>query len=153
MQPDWNKYDRAFLAGIDLHTLIPQQEPFVMVGRLCAIGPDGAATETPISEDNIFVDSGSMSASGLLENMAQTHAARLGFINKYILGKDLQTGVIGAIKNACIERLPKVGETLVTTVKITGEAFGMVLSEVVSTTDQGPVATAEMKIAVKENQQ
>ena len=150
MDIDWTIYDRAMLSGIDLHTLLPQQEPFFMVGTLVAVSPTGAATETIVQKSNIFVEEDRLQAPGIMENMAQTQAARLGFINKYILKKNIQTGVIGAIKKAEFIRLPSVGETLTTEVEIVGEAFGMLLSEVKSYTEKGPVASAEMKIAVKD---
>ena len=150
MEIDWTLYNREMLSGIDLHTLLPQQEPFFMVDKLVAVSPTGAVTETIVQKSNIFVEEGRLQAPGLLENMAQTQAARLGFLNKYILHKDIQTGVIGAIKKAEFARLPAIGETLTTEVKIVGEAFGMLLSEVKSFTEKGLVATAEMKIAVKD---
>lgn len=150
MEIDWTLYNREMLSGIDLHTLLPQQEPFFMVDKLVAVSPTGAATETIVQKSNIFVEEGRLQAPGVLENMAQTQAARLGFLNKYILHKDIQTGVIGAIKKAEFARLPAIGETLTTEVEIVGEAFGMLLSEVKSFTERGLVATAEMKIAVKD---
>ncbi len=150
MEIDWTLYNREMLSGIDLHTLLPQQEPFFMVDKLVAVSPTGAVTETIVQKSNIFVEEGRLQAPGVLENMAQTQAARLGFLNKYILHKDIQTGVIGAIKKAEFARLPAIGETLTTEVEIVGEAFGMLLSEVKSFTERGLVATAEMKIAVKD---
>lgn len=150
MEIDWTLYNREMLSGIDLHTLLPQQEPFFMVDKLVAVSPTGAVTETIVQKSNIFVEEGRLQAPGVLENMAQTQAARLGFLNKYILHKDIQTGVIGAIKKAEFARLPAIGETLTTEVEIVGEAFGMLLSEVKSFTEKGLVATAEMKIAVKD---
>lgn len=152
MTIDWTKYDSQFLSKLDVHDLIPQQEPFVMVGRLTSVSEDGAVTETTIRPDNLFAENGSLSASGLLENMAQTHAVRMGFINKYILGKDMQVGFIGAIRNADIASLPRVGETIRTEAIIREEVFGMALSDVTITTADGrPVAHAELKIALKEN--
>ena len=79
------QFSEEYLRSIDLHTVLPQQEPFVMVGSLIAFDTGSSVTETLIREDNIFVDNGHFSASGLMENIAQTCAARLGYINKYIL--------------------------------------------------------------------
>ena len=151
MTVDFSKYDSSFLQGLDVHSLIPQQEPFVMVGRLVSVSRDGAVTETTIGKDNIFVDGGRFSATGLLENMAQTHAARLGFINKYILGKDMQVGFIGAIRSADIIGLPAVGDTIRTEAVIREEVFGVLLSDVTITCGGRLLASAELKIAMKEN--
>lgn len=151
MTLDMTKYSSDFLRGLDVHDLIPQQEPFVMVGRLTSVSEVGAVTETTIGGDNIFVEDGRFSAPGLLENMAQTHAVRLGFINKYILGKDVQVGFIGAIRNANVTCLPAVGETIRTEAVIREEVFGMILSDVTITSGSRLLARAELKIAMKDN--
>ena len=74
-----------FLRSIDVHAILPQQEPFVMVGTLTSFEMTTSTTETEIKGENIFVDNDTFSASGLMENIAQTCAARIGFYNKYIL--------------------------------------------------------------------
>ena len=75
------------LRQIDIHELLPQQEPFVMIGTLIHFNHTCTVTETEIKADNSFVDNGCFSASGLMENIAQTCAARIGYVNKYILKK------------------------------------------------------------------
>ena len=70
-----------------------------MVGKLTAFDEKRTVTETFIKEDNIFVCDGVFSAPGLVENIAQTCAARIGYVNKYILNKFIQLGFIGAIRN------------------------------------------------------
>ena len=101
-----------FLRTIDIHELLPQQEPFVMVGQLVHFDMTRTVTETTIGSENMFVENGQMTASGLIENIAQTCAARIGYVNKYILKKGIQIGFIGAIRNLEIKALPAVGETI-----------------------------------------
>ncbi len=72
------------LRHIDIHELLPQQEPFVMIGTLTHFDRTLTVTETEVKADNIFVDNGYFTASGLMENIAQTCAARIGYVNKYI---------------------------------------------------------------------
>ena len=96
------------LRQIDIHELLPQQEPFVMIGTLIHFNHTCTITETEIKSDNIFVDNGCFSASGLMENIAQTCAARIGYVNKYILKKGIQLGFIGAVRNFEIIDHPKV---------------------------------------------
>lgn len=91
-----------FLKRIDVHELLPQKEPFVMISKLVHFDMSNTKTETLISEENIFVDNGLFSASGLIENIAQTCAARIGYVNKYILKKGIQIGFIGSIRNLTI---------------------------------------------------
>ena len=139
-----------FLRQIDIHTLLPQQEPFVMIGRLVYFDKTVTTTETTIMADNIFVENGLMSASGLMENIAQTCAARIGYVNKYILKKGIQIGFIGAVRNFEIIQLPRVGEVVTTRVEVKEEVFGMMLAEATITRGGQTIVRTEMKIAVKD---
>ena len=149
MKSDFKQPTEAFLRGIDIHTLLPQQEPFVMVGCLIQIDEKSFATETLVKAENIFVDEGYLSASGLIENIAQTCAARIGFVNKYILQKGIQIGFIGAVRNLEILSLPKVGQTITTKVEVVEEVFGMTLANATVTCEGETLVTTEMKIALK----
>lgn len=138
-----------YLRSIDVHTVLPQQEPFVMVGTLTHFELTTSTTETRIEEENIFVNDGKFSASGMMENIAQTCAARIGFYNKYILKKDVQVGFIGAIRNYIVHSLPEVGSTIVTKVDILEEIFGMTLANAEIKCNGEVVATAEIKLSVR----
>lgn len=138
-----------YLRSIDVHTVLPQQEPFVMVGSLTHFEMMSSTTETTISESNIFVDNGRFSAAGMMENIAQTCAARIGFYNKYILHKDVQVGFIGAVRNYVVNELPAVGSTISTKVDILEEIFGMTLANAEIVCDGKVMATAEIKLSVR----
>jgi predicted hotdog family 3-hydroxylacyl-ACP dehydratase len=138
-----------YLRSIDVHTVLPQQEPFVMVGTLTHFELTTSTTETRIEESNIFVTDGKFSASGMMENIAQTCAARIGFYNKYILKKDVQVGFIGAIRNYVVHELPQVGSTISTRVDILEEIFGMTLANAEITCEGRTIATAEIKLSVR----
>ena len=121
-------YTEEYLRTIDVHDILPQQEPFVMIGRMTHFEMQTSTTETLIGDSNIFVDGGKLSASGMLENIAQTCAARIGFYNKYILHKDVQVGFIGAVRNYVVYSLPSAGDVITTKVDIREEVFGMTLA-------------------------
>lgn len=121
-----------------------------MIGNLTSFDEVKTVTETTISADNIFVDDGRFSASGLIENVAQTCAARIGFVNKYILGNGIQIGVIGAVRKLVINSLPAVGQTITTTVEIVSEVFGMTLAKATVTSEGEELLTTEIKISVRE---
>lgn len=150
MEFDATHPQEDFLRQIDVHELLPQQEPFVMIGKLVHFDETLSVTETRVSEDNIFVDGGRFSASGLMENIAQTCAVRIGYVNKYILKKGIQLGFIGAVRNFEILSLPVVGKTITTHVKVLEEVFGMTLAEAYIECDGEILVKTEMKIAVKE---
>lgn len=139
-----------FVRQIDIHTILPQQEPFVMVGRMEHFDMNNVSTSTEILPSNIFVENGTFDPSGIIENIAQTCAARIGYINQYILKKGIQIGFIGAVKNFVIDSIPKVGEKIETSVTINEEVFGMLLATARVKTSDRDIATTEIKIAIKE---
>ena len=140
---DWNP-DEKSLRAIDIHTLLPQQEPFVMVDTVTGFSSEGITTETVVRADNLLAEAGHLSAEGVMENIAQTCAARIGFVNRYILRQSIQVGFI----NFHIHRLPETDETITTHVRLVEEIFGMVLASATVTGERGPVAETEIKIAL-----
>ena len=64
-----------YIRSIDVHTVLPQQEPFVMIGTMTHFELMTSTTETEIKESNIFVTDGQFSAAGMMENIAPTCAA------------------------------------------------------------------------------
>jgi len=141
-----------FLRGIDIHELLPQQEPFVMISSLVRFDMQTTVTETIVSADNLFVEDDVFTAPGIVENIAQTCAARIGYVNKYILKKGIQLGFIGAIRDLKVKQLPKVGDTITTTISVIDSVFGMTLVDAVVLNNGAEVASAQMKIAVKESE-
>ena len=139
----------AFLRTIDVHQLLPQQEPFVLIGTLIHLDKVRTISQLEVKEDCLLVDGGCLSASGLIENIAQTCAARIGYVNKYIMQKDVQIGFIGAIRNFEVMSLPRVGETITTTVDVLEDVFGMTLAVATIECEGKTIATTEIKLAVK----
>lgn len=138
------------LSKIDINELLPQQEPFIMVGSLVSFDMGKTVTQTLIDDKNIFVESGVFTASGIIENIAQTCATRIGYINKYILKKGIQLGFIGAIRNLKLHRCPKVGELVETTIITEEEVFGMTLVSATVKVSDELIAESSMKIAVSD---
>ncbi len=136
------------LSDIDIHELLPQQEPFVMVDKLTAFDIKHAATQFTIRRDNLFVENERLNACALAENIAQTCAARLGYYNKYILKRGIQLGFIGAIKRMQVIDTPHVGDTLDTSIDVLQDIMGITLVEATVKRGDEILATAEMKIAV-----
>ena len=139
----------AFLRNLDIHEVLPQQEPFVVVGRLVRFALDTSTTETLVAEDNIFVEDGYFSAFGMMENIAQTCAARIGFYNKYILLKPVEIGYIGAIREYDVHSLAPAGSLLTTTVDVEEEIFGMTLARATVRCGEDVLATARVQLSVK----
>ena len=146
---EMSPYTEEYLRSIDVHGILPQQDPFVMIGCLTGFSISASTTETVIGDTNIFVDGGRLSAAGMLENIAQTCAARIGFYNKYVLHKDVQVGSIGAVRNYVVHALPEAGSVIVTEVDILEEIFGMTLAQARVRCGNDVVAEAEIKLSVR----
>ena len=131
----------------DVLTLLPQRPPMVMVDRLMHCDPVVTETELTVRNDNIMVDDGRLSACGLIENIAQTCAARMGYIN-LSSGKEVRVGVIGALRDMEIHSLPPVGSKIVTTIEVSDEVFGMTLAQASSRCGDTLLASGTIKIAL-----
>lgn len=128
-------------------TLLPQRPPMVMVDRLLHCDPVLTETELTIRPDNIMVEDGHLAEIGLLENVAQTCAARMGYIN-LSSGKEVRVGVIGALRDMEIHARPKVGSTITTRIEVSDEVFGMTLAQAESRCGDTILVSGTIKIAL-----
>ena len=134
---------------IDILGILPQRPPMVMVDRLVFADEKSAETVLDIRQDNIFVEEGVLKAYAIIENMAQTCAAQLGYADKYIHGhNDVRIGYIGSFKKMRIERAPKVGETVLTRIEVLGEVGDLKLVAAESFVEGRSIAAAELTIAL-----
>lgn len=149
MTNDYKHPSENFLRTIDVHSLLPQQEPFVMIDHLIGYSDEDTVTQTTVMADNIFVENGVFTEGGLMENIAQTCAARIGYNNIYILKKGIQIGVIGEVKGMKIVSYPRVGDVITTRLHVVTELFGMTLASATVTCNGQEVVTSKIKLAVK----
>ena len=136
------------LLEIDPLDILPQRPPFVMIDNLTDYDERNTSTRLLVRADNIFVDNGCMLASGLVENIAQTCAARLGYYN-LVSGLPVKIGYIGAVSNLHVARVPKVGETLDTTIVVEEEVMGMTLASASVCVGDEKIVTASIKISIR----
>lgn len=139
------------IKDIDILTLIPQRRPFVMIDRLLSFDEIESSTDFVIKEDNIFCKDGLFLETGIMENIAQTCAARIGYIN-INNNESVKIGVIGSIKDLIITKLPKVGTTLVTKVKVLSEVFAITMVEAEVYDNDELIAKCEMKISLTDKE-
>lgn len=96
---------------------------------------------------NIFTENGVFGEPGLVENIAQTAAAGVGY-----LAQQTKTpppiGYIGAIKDLEIFILPKIGDSLVTEVKVLNKVFDVTLVMGTVYCNNELAAKCEMKIFI-----
>ncbi len=138
-------------ASVSIADLLPQRKPFVMVSGLLSCSYGRTVTQFLIREDNVFAEDGKLVPEGLVENIAQTCAARIGFINKYILHKPVSVGYVCAIKDFKVLEAPAVGETIETEINLKGEFGTMLMVDAVTKSEGNMIAEGSMVIALDEN--
>ena len=132
---------------INIEELLPQRKPFIMVDTLMHFDEVITRTRMQVKADNIFVEKNNLTESGIIENIAQTCAARTGYINKYILFKKVEIGFIGSVRDLIINELPSVGDELNTTIEVISEIFAITLVKAEVKVGDKLIAFCEMKIS------
>ncbi|MEO7524131.1 MAG: 3-hydroxyacyl-ACP dehydratase [Ferruginibacter sp.] len=128
-------------------SFIPQQPPFVMIDQLVESGEDFTRTAFKVRADNIFVEQDRFTESGLVENIAQTAAARAGYITQKE-NLPVLIGYIGAIKDLEIFHLPKINDNLETEIVIQNQIFDVTLISGTVRCQGVLMAQCEMKIFI-----
>lgn len=137
------------LTHIDMGTILLQQRPFRFVDTLESWDPKTTVTGFSIEPDVLLLENGLLSEAGLLEHMAQSCAARIGYETVYIKHEPVKIGFIGQVKDYKIARLPRVGERLRTTVELVSDVFGISLCDVSVRSGDQFIAKASLKTAIK----
>ncbi len=125
--------------------LIPQRQPMVMVDAL--LYSDDAITRSTftVKDNNIFVVNGFLKEPGLVENIAQTAAARAGYFAQQEK-KPVSVGYIGAVKNLEIFSFPKTGDELLTEIAVVNQIFEVTIIAGKIFCNESIIAQCEMKI-------
>ncbi|MES1224118.1 MAG: 3-hydroxyacyl-ACP dehydratase [Bacteroidota bacterium] len=130
-------------------TLIPQKAPFVMVDKLLHADERSARSFFHISKENIFVEEGIFREPGLIENIAQTAAARSGYITATAKKLPL-IGYIGDVKNLEIAELPEAGSDIETEISIENHVFDIMVIAGRIFQKEKIIASCEMKIFISQ---
>jgi hypothetical protein len=138
----------ATLPDSEILRYIPQRQPIVMVDTLVAVSEKVTETAFTVKAGALFVEDGVLQEAGLIENIAQTAAAGVGY-QCAVNNVEVPVGFIGAVKNLTIDYLPKVGEQIRTRVEVLEEIFDMSLIKGESFVGDKPVLVCEMKIVLK----
>jgi predicted hotdog family 3-hydroxylacyl-ACP dehydratase len=132
----------------DILTLLPQRPPFVFVDGLAYCDEKDATTRFRVKADCLLCDEGKLQPHGLMENIAQSCAARIGYLSLKKSGS-VGIGLIGSVSDFEVVKLPKVGDEIETRITVDEEVFNFTLvSAQVLEASGSVVATARMKIAL-----
>ncbi len=108
----------------NISSLLPQKPPFVMVDQLLHSDEMVTRSSFRITEDNVFTINGQFTEAGLMENMAQTAAARAGYMAG-LENKPVKVGYIGSVKNLEIFGLPQTNDNILTEIRIEDQVFNV----------------------------
>jgi 3-hydroxyacyl-[acyl-carrier-protein] dehydratase len=135
-------------SGNDIFKFIPQRPPIVMVDSLFSVSDKKTISGLTIHKSNIFIENDCFNESGLLENIAQTAAAGVGY-QQVTNGQPVNLGYIAAIKSLSINTLPKVASVLQTTIEIINEVLDITIVNAKVRCNDEIVAECEMRIFIK----
>jgi predicted hotdog family 3-hydroxylacyl-ACP dehydratase len=119
-----------------------------MIDQLVECDEGRSQTTFLISQDNVLIDNNQLTEAGLVENIAQTAAAGVGYMARRV-NKPVLIGYIGAIKNLEIFALPNVGDVIETEVTIEHQVFDITIISGTVNCNGVLMAKCEMKIFIK----
>lgn len=128
-------------------SFIPQRPPFVMVDKILSSNEIITRSTFFVIEDNIFVEDGVLREPGLVENIAQTAAARAGYIAQ-AEDKPVRVGYIGAIRNLTVTGFPKINDKIITEITVEKQIFDVSVISGKITCNETVLAQCEMKIFI-----
>jgi len=133
----------------NIEQLIPQRPPFVMIDKLLSVTEMSTTTGFGIKANNIFVENGVFKEPGLVENIAQTAAARAGYVS-HTENKPVLVGYIGAVNGLQVFALPKTGDELITEITTENQIFDVTLISGKITCNGQLIAQCKMKIFINQ---
>lgn len=138
----------AIIHGEGILGLIPQHPPIVMVDSFFGIEENCSYSGLTVTPDNIFCEAGKLQEPGIIEHIAQSAAARIGFIYTR-QGAQVPLGFIGSVDKLRIYDLPEVGMKLFTEITVVQEVFDITLIAAQVKADEKLIAECRMKIFIK----
>ncbi|WP_352421369.1 hydroxymyristoyl-ACP dehydratase [Proteiniphilum sp.] len=140
-----------------IKSLICQREPVILIDTFFKPADPEYYTGLKILPGNIFCREGIFSAEGVIEHMAQSSAAMLGYLAAG-RNEQVKTSYIGEIRDFELVDNPRAGDFLETIIEILSEVMDVILvraeSYVVSepvvseAVVSKPIASCKMKLAI-----
>lgn len=132
-----------------IENLIPQRFPFVLVDQLIEHKEEYSKSSYLVNSNHILIENNKLSEYGLMENMAQTAAARAG-MTAFEQSSKPQLGFIGAISKLNISNRPQIESEITTKVFEIAEFGPIKLVKCEVELQEEIIASCEMKIALNE---
>ena len=134
----------------EIESFIPQRDPFIAIHEIHQVIDELAITQFIVLAESIFVIDGVLGEPGLIENIAQTAAAQMGYVCK-IKKMPVPIGYIASIKNLKIVELPPIGSVLTTLIHVTNRVMNVILVDGRIKVGDDRICECEMRIFVEQN--
>lgn len=141
-------YEKTMIKGDAVLELIPQRAPIVMVDGFLGMEGERSFTTLTVDRKNMFCADDCLQEPGVIEHIAQSAAARLGFICRKE-NRPVPLGYIGAVTKLTLYRLPVIGEELQTEVRSEQEIMGLHLISARVVIEGELIAECMMKIFIQ----
>ena len=138
------------VSGNEIFELIPQKPPIVMIDKLLFSDKQKTISGFMINHECIFCENGFLSENAMVENIAQTAAAGVGYVCKKE-NIPVPIGFIAAIKDLKIHDLPTVGSEIKTEVGIQNQIMDVTIVNGKVWCNEKLLAECEMRIFIKPN--
>lgn len=135
------------LSKENITQVIPHRAPFIMVDSLESASDTLMKTSFLVEASNVLCEDGCFSFPGLIENIAQSCAAGLGYVSQKE-GEAAKVGYIGAISKLKTHSRAKVGELVQTKIEVLQEFEGIVLVKGSNFVNDTLLVECEMKIVI-----
>lgn len=136
------------ITGQNLIDLIPQKPPFVLISSLQQVSDNHSISTFKFTESHVLCNDGKFTIGGIMENIAQTAAAKMGY-ECNLLGKKIPIGFIGDVRDFSYTKLPLVGEEIETEIIITNQIFDVSIITGSVKLNGEEIAHCKMKIFVE----
>jgi predicted hotdog family 3-hydroxylacyl-ACP dehydratase len=124
---------------------IPQRPPFVFVDKLQTCHDFLTQTSFLIKPETLFVENGRFTEMGLLENMAQSCAVYIGYMNNMC---PVRIGMVGSVDKFEVFFLPEVGNCIETQLQVDAEVANILSVRISTWIYLTKLASCKMKIVL-----
>jgi len=133
----------------EILTYIPQRPPMVMVDSLIEATEKRIVSRFTVKNGNVFLEENVLKEAGIIENIAQTAAAGVGY--KQVTQKlPVKLGFIAAIKNLKIYSLPGLNSQIETIVEVVNEVMEVTIVQGTVMESGNKIAECELRIFIQE---
>ncbi len=144
--------EAALASYEELHKYMPQRPPMVMVDHLLQNDEKESRSCFTVKEEQLFLEEGRFREAGLVENIAQTAAAGVGyhFIEERGEGDEPPLGFIASVKDLKVHELPLIGDELLTKVRVKQEVVQVTIIQAEVRKGETLLLECEMRIHLPE---